>query len=143
MDNELFVISPTPLFAESKESNDSSLVIKFISKDIKALFTGDISQKVEKYLAKTNSSSLASDILKVPHHGSNNSSYADFIKLVNPSVSVIGVGKNSYGHPRKEVLGRLADINSLVFRTDIDGTIKIAVKKDVKMAISSSRRVGK
>ena len=33
---------------------------------------------------------------------------------------------NIYGHPRKEILDRLDDLNIKVYRTDLDGTIVVS-----------------
>jgi beta-lactamase superfamily II metal-dependent hydrolase len=44
---------------------------------------------------------------------------------VRPKVAGIGVGKNSYGHPTKEALTRLAKVGAKIFRTDQNGTIRV------------------
>jgi len=65
-----------------------------------------------------------SDVLKVAHHGSKNSSSDDFLAAVSPLISVISVGvNNKYGHPNLETLNRLK--NSEILRTDLDGDIEI------------------
>lgn len=124
------ILSPNADFLRSKETNDSSLVIKFtdnINKEraLKVLFTGDIGSKVEKYLA--DNFDIAVDILKVPHHGSKYSSSEEFLAVAQPKISSIEVGKNSYGHPTEATLKNLVSIGSQIFRTDRDGTIKISV----------------
>ncbi len=126
------IFSPNANFLRSKELNDTSLVIKFVNNDgqaqIKALFTGDIGEKNEKYLA--DNFDIKVDILKVGHHGSKYSSSDYFLKAVNPKISAIEVGKNSYGHPTKEVLEGLASIGSQIFRTDQNGIVKLAIKNN-------------
>ncbi len=68
------------------------------------------------------------DFLKVGHHGSNTSSSKEFIDKINSKYSLISVGKsNKYGHPKDSVLNILS--NSKIYRTDIDGSIKIKVNK--------------
>ena len=93
---------------------------------IKILFTGDIGEKNEKYLA--DNFDIKADILKVGHHGSKYSSSDYFLKAVSPKISAIEVGKNSYGHPTKEVLDRLALVGSRIFRTDQNSIVKLSVK---------------
>ncbi|MEK7553609.1 MAG: hypothetical protein AAB504_02920 [Patescibacteria group bacterium] len=127
------ILSPNADFLRSKETNNSSLVIKFTDnigteKAIKVLFTGDIGEKVEKYL--TNNFDITADILKVPHHGSKYSSSEEFLAAARPKISSIEVGKNSYGHPTDEVLNKLASIGSQIFRTDQNGTIKIVISEN-------------
>lgn len=127
------ILSPNADFLRSKETNDSSLVIKFTNnigeeKAVSVLFTGDIGNKVEKYLA--DNFDISADILKVPHHGSKYSSSDEFLTAVKPKISSIEVGKNSYGHPTSETLNRLASIGSQIFRTDQNGTIKIAISEN-------------
>jgi competence protein ComEC len=64
------------------------------------------------------------DFLKVGHHGSNTSSSKEFINSINNKYSIISVGENNrYGHPKEEVLENLS--NSKIYRTDLDGNIKI------------------
>ena len=106
------------------ELNDTSIVLKLIYKDISMLFMGDASTKVEEKILLQD---LKSDVLKVGHHGSIYSTSEDFIKEVEPKISIIEVGKNNnYGHPRYEVIERLKNIGSKVYRTDEDGTIKVS-----------------
>jgi len=111
-----------------EEDNDRSLVLKFEGPDFSALFTGDISSDVEKRLVQ---SDIDVDVLKVPHHGSKYSSSKQFLEWVSPLVSLIGVGKNSYGHPTKEVLGRLGEVGSLIFRSDMYGSVYVAREDEV------------
>ena len=115
-------ISPAEDFGDT---NNNSLVCTVKYKDIKALFTGDSEQIVESYLLR-HDASVSADILKVGHHGSRNASSKAFLREVNPTVAVIECGKdNSYGHPHKETLERLKQIDTTVFRTDEDGVVII------------------
>ena len=61
----------------------------------------------------------------MPHHGSKFSSSIGFLEKVAPKISVIEVGKNSYGHPTADALERIKEIGSLIFRTDQDGLLKM------------------
>ena len=107
----------------SKPTNNASVVGRLVYGDIEFLLTGDIEKKVEQHLISQNLN-LESDIFKVPHHGSKTSSSYNFIKMINPQISVISVGEdNRYKHPNDEVLERLKD--SVIYRTDKDGDIKI------------------
>ncbi|MDP3999162.1 MAG: MBL fold metallo-hydrolase [bacterium] len=110
----------------AKDVNDLSLVGILEVNGIKFLFGGDMSADKEKQLADLYD--VNADILKVSHHGSKYSSNSDFLKEVSPAVSVIEVGKNSYGHPTKEALGRLANFSSQSYRTDLNGLVKIILE---------------
>ena len=119
------ILSPDVEFLKSKELNDTAIVAELLSNNAKILFTGDIGFDVEQALVKNYS--LSADILKVAHHGSKYSSSASFLDAVRPKIAAIGVGKNSYGHPTKETLSRLASIGGKIYRTDKDGTIEILI----------------
>ena len=101
--------------------NQSSIVIQLNFKDLSYLFMGDAEKEIEESIdvGKVN-------ILKVGHHGSDTSSSLDFINKIAPEVSIISVGKdNSYGHPSDDVIERLENIGSKVYRTDEVGNIFI------------------
>ena len=93
---------------------------------------GDAGVNVEKnIIEKYNIKNI--DILKVGHHGSNTSSSQSFINKIKPKYSIISVGRNNrYNHPNEEVLKRL--INSIVYRTGLDGTIEIEFNKKINIA---------
>ncbi len=72
---------------------------------------------------------LQADILKVGHHGSATSSSSAFLSKVHPRTSVIEVGAgNSYGHPTSATYGRLAQVGSAVYRTDLDGDVTVTTE---------------
>ena len=120
----LEIISPQELLKgkEFEDSNETSIVSKLSYFDSSFLFAGDISSKTEKLLLDEN---IDSDVLKVPHHGSKYSTSEDFLSKVSPLISVIQVGKNSYGHPTEEVLTRLNNSGIKILRNDTNGNIKI------------------
>jgi len=107
-----------------KNINDTAIVSRLDYGLDSFLFTADISKKVERELVKEGSNIL-SDVLKVAHHGSKTSSCSEFLKEVSPSLAVIQVGENSYGHPDPGVLARLKEFGIQVQRTDENGDIKI------------------
>lgn len=107
---------------ELEDSNDTSIVLSLTIGKNKFLFTGDASFKTEKQLIEKD---IDSDVLKIAHHGSKISTSEQFLGKVSPSIAVISVGKNNYGHPAEELLARLDNFNIEVLRTDEDGDIKI------------------
>ena len=108
--------------------NDNSNVIYFNIYNIAFLFMGDASTKVEEDLInKYNLENIS--ILKVGHHGSKTSTSKTFIDYINPLISIISVGRNNrYNHPNSETLDILN--TRIVYRTDINGTIKFSINKN-------------
>jgi len=121
--------------------NNNSIVSKLHYKRFSALFTGDIEQIAEKEILKhykDNSKLLNSTILKVAHHGSKTSSTQEFLEAVRPKISLIGVGENNkFGHPNDDVINRLENIGSKIYRTDKMGEISISVDKNGKIKIAT------
>ena len=122
--------------------NNNSIVAKLHYKRFSALFTGDIEQIAEKEILKhykDNSKLLNSTILKVAHHGSKTSSTQEFLEAVRPKISLIGVGENNkFGHPNDDVINRLENIGSKIYRTDKMGEISIFVDKKGKIKIATN-----
>jgi competence protein ComEC len=118
----LAVLAP-PRDAEAHPSrpNDESLVIKISYGATSALLEGDAERKIEKQVVEENPQA---DLLKVAHHGSSTSTIPELLAAVHPRFAVISVGaRNVYGHPRQEVLDRLAAAHVLTYRTDMDGAV--------------------
>ncbi|MDP3784483.1 MAG: ComEC/Rec2 family competence protein [bacterium] len=89
------------------------------------LLMGDGEVPEEFYLVGHNDA-LASQVLKVGHHGSKTSSSQLFLEQVRPQFALISVGrKNKYGHPTQEVLENLAAVGAKILRTDLNGRIEI------------------
>ena len=108
--------------------NDNSLVLYFDLKGFKMLLMGDAGIEVENELLNTYHLTDI-DILKVGHHGSKTSSSKTFIDKINPTYSIISVGRNnSYGHPNLEVLENLK--NSSIYRTDQEGSVVFTIDQD-------------
>ncbi|PKN38190.1 MAG: DNA internalization-related competence protein ComEC/Rec2 [Deltaproteobacteria bacterium HGW-Deltaproteobacteria-2] len=103
--------------------NDSSLVLKITFGKVSFLIPGDISGDVETQLieAKTD---LRSDVLVVPHHGSNHSSSTEFIKAVSCRYAIVSAGKaNVFHHPHPSTMQRYKDAGVNILRTDHNGAI--------------------
>lgn len=105
--------------------NDNSIITYFTYQKYKFLYMGDASINTEDNLLENYNLNNIS-ILKVGHHGSNTSSSKDFISQINPSISLISVGKNNiYHHPNKEVINNLS--KSRIYRTDINNMVKLTI----------------
>jgi competence protein ComEC len=85
------------------------------------LLEGDAEKKTERQVVEENPQA---DVLKVAHHGSATSTIPELLAAVRPRFAVISVGaRNVYGHPRREVLDRLANAHVLTHRTDMEGAV--------------------
>lgn len=105
-------------------SNNRSGFFKIVYGKISMLYTGDIDETGESYYSSMDKDIIASDILKISHHGSGKGSSEKFLNLVRPKIGLISVGiKNKFGHPSAEVINRLKKINSKIYRTDRDGGV--------------------
>lgn len=106
---EFTVLSPASLLesVDGHEENNQSCVLKITTRYGRVLIPGDIERETESHLYHTMAAKLAADVLLVPHHGSNTSSLAGFIKAVNPHYAVFPVGyKNRYKLPSQQVIQR-------------------------------------
>ena len=128
-DSNFIVLSPDQALLNNQEINESSLVVELFSEGAKSLFTGDVGFETENFLADTYD--IDTDILKVPHHGSRFSSGLNFLMEATPAVSIIEVGKNSFGHPTEAALSRLRSAGSSIYRTDEDGTVHLEINDGV------------
>jgi len=107
----LHVLNPgeMPLSGTSDDLDNNGVVIRITYGDISFLFAADIRAEAERALTGHAASELQSDVLKVPHHGSDSSSTERFIAAVGPRIAVVSAGqKNAYGHPHPAVLDRYA-----------------------------------
>lgn len=110
-----------------EERNSISICLKFSINELSFLFTGDMTIEEELDLINKYGNTLASDILKVGHHGSSTSSSDAFLSYVLPKVSIVSVGKdNNYGLPNQEVISRLSK-KSTVYYTMDSGNIELKV----------------
>ena len=120
---ELLVLSPAADWTPKRVSNNDSLVIRLGYGARHILLAGDAESRMERRLVEEELP-IASDILKVGHHGSKTSTTAPFLSRVAPRFGVISVGAFSrFGHPNQEVLEALEGAGVRIYRTDGDGSI--------------------
>ena len=105
------------------DPNNTGIVLRIDYGETAFLFTGDAELEVEDWILEEGFD-LDSTVLKVGHHGSSTSTGYRWLYEIDPAYAVISVGKdNSYGHPHREVLDRLKDAGTTVYRTDKNGDI--------------------
>jgi len=116
---------PEKLFSgRGSDPNNNSLVAQLCYKEVCFLFTGDIETRAVDNLLDEGLN-LQSQILKIPHHGGYLAEMPALLNSVNPSVAVISVGRNSFGHPHPEALLALENKNVDTYRTDLHGAVII------------------
>lgn len=104
------------------DPNTVSLVQLLRFGKFKLLLTGDAEGDIQNQIRSLESDV---DVLKVPHHGSIGAVDDEFLDLIKPELSIIMVGKNSYGHPSKKVIEQLRNSGSRVLRSDLDGEVEV------------------
>jgi competence protein ComEC len=112
--------------ANSAKNNDSLVLrLRYGSRTI--LLPGDAEKQVEReMLSENGAETLHSDVLKVGHHGSKNSTIPEFLAAVQPRFAIISAGEfNPYGHPHAELVERLENAGAIILRTDRDGAIHV------------------
>ena len=115
---------PVPEWERRNVRNDDSLVIELRYGRVSVVLPGDIGRTVE--------SALSPDIppaplrvLKVPHHGSQTSSSAEFITALRPRVAVVSAGRpNRFGHPAPDVVRRYQEAGAMLLHTG-DGAVSL------------------
>ncbi|MGM9662521.1 MAG: DNA internalization-related competence protein ComEC/Rec2 [Oscillospiraceae bacterium] len=110
-----------------EDENENGLAVLCSAGDFDFLVTGDMSAETE--LALLGQKQLPDlEVLMVGHHGSKYSSGETFLDAVDAETGIISVGDNSYGHPTEEALERLAEQGMEVYRTDLQGDVRISVR---------------
>lgn len=135
---KIYVIHPSRSFIERKPKgyNDYSTVFKLNHGEVDFLFTGDIEELAEDYVALWGNF-INSEVLKVPHHGSITSSSFPFLGYVNPKYSVISVGeRNKFNHPSLVTIAKYDSLDVETFRTDKNGAV-VMVSDGKKIHIRS------
>ena len=114
-------IALKPKLETGVSGNDASTILALRSPQGSLLLTGDLGSEVEEQLELEDFT-----VFKAGHHGSKFSNSEKFLQRLQPQITVISCGANNrYGHPHQETLGRLQDIGSKVYRTDLQGCIKV------------------
>lgn len=114
--------------------NANSTVFLISNNNKNFLFMGDSTISTEKYILdnyinKEKDKNILNKLMniyvyQVSHHGSNTSSYEDFLSKINIKYAIISSKKSVYGHPNKEVLDRLLKKNINIIITEKNGAIK-------------------
>jgi competence protein ComEC len=131
------VIWPTRLMRDTESPpNNASVVLKAQVGDLSVLLTGDIEPEAQGAILRSGVD-LASNVLKVPHHGSSHQHDA-FLDAVDPSLAIVSVGAdNPHGHPSSRIIRLLERAGAVVVRTDQRGSVALmAGSQEIRVAQS-------
>ncbi len=130
------------LNSEEIDGNDNSLVFIAQVDQLRFLFTGDISSKVESKLVKEGVN-LDVDVLKLAHHGSKTSSSLMFLDKTTPQIAIISSGlNNTFNHPSEEVVTRLDKQRIFYLNTKEEGDISFIFTPFLNFFHTSSKKIG-
>jgi len=123
---EIEVLAPLSDYVPSTTpKNNDSLVLRVRYGRHSFLLSGDV-ERQEEWRMLAENELQHDDVLKVAHHGSRTSTTEEFLSAVAPSYAVISAGfENSYGHPHRDIIERLARHGVVALRTDQQGLITI------------------
>jgi len=134
---------------DEKDNNASSAVLWLDYLGVSALLMGDATSEVENRLIRDDVWGFFQDkdvnlqeteILKLSHHGSGESSTKEFLQYLNLQAGIISCGKdNVYRHPAREVLENLSALDADVYRTDVNGSILLTVSPNGKYTVKTEK----
>lgn len=105
----------------NSDHNDDSIISRVLYGENAFLIGGDTNADAEQQLLWQD---LEADVMLANHHGSKGSNSRTWLEAIAPDHIVISCGEdNPYGHPGESVLGRVAQTNANLYRTDQAGTI--------------------
>ena len=148
-DAEIYILAANVQSSFSRK-NTTSIVVMVRFNQFEAIFTGDATKKTEKAITDEYPATwLNVDLLKIGHHGSlATSTTVNWADTLKPEVAVVSAGKNSYGHPRKEVIERLdqhtvtAPAHPMNSATRVNGQYIYSFVPDYNEAIYSTQASG-
>ena len=112
-----------PCGAASRDNNGVCILASAGEYD--ALIVGDLNHHGEQDWLRDGALPRA-ELLVAGHHGAESSTGWALLARVQPETVLISVGAdNSYGHPTKSALRRIAAAGANIYRTDHCGTITI------------------
>ena len=84
---------------------------------------------------------LSSDLVIIPHHGSNSSSMIGFVRAISPSYAIVSTGyRNRYGFPKPSVVERWRSVGAEVLNTAELGAIELEIGVDGSISAPVSHR---
>jgi competence protein ComEC len=121
--------------------NDESCVLEIAVGSHRALLTGDIEKRAEKWLLESGSLSNV-DLVVVPHHGSLTSSSEPFVRHLAPEVAIVSAGfDNRWNLPRPEIVERWERSGARVVNTATSGAVRARMCAGTGLGTVTGHRV--
>ena len=111
--------------------NEAACVLRIESAHGNALLAGDIGHYVERKLLSEARTQLRSEVVLVPHHGSDGSSDPGFVAATGAKVALVSSGAdNRFRHPRPSVVRRWCEAGAEVLDSARSGAIRVWLGRD-------------
>lgn len=120
-----FITTAAPTGKINEGLELASLVTLLSYGEFDLLLTGD--SETNGLKEATSGISNRVEIIQVPHHGSRFGLDQEIAETLRPQTAIISVGKNKYGHPTREVLSILENLDIKIRRTDREGDIHLVL----------------
>lgn len=131
------VVWPAPNHPQMQSGNPGSIVLRWRTPNLSALFLGDLGEAAQQALLEDRVLDSV-DVVKVAHHGSADQS-AKLYEFLHARISLVSVGKeNGYGHPTDKILGLLRGLGTITTRTDRQGLV-LVVEHGSELVLWSER----
>lgn len=110
----------------SGSENNRSCVLKVGAPGLGLLLPGDIEAPAETALVAGSGEAMRARVLVAPHHGSETSSTAAFLRAIEPDTVLFPAGyRNRFGFPRPAVVERYRRLEAALYDTAHDGAIQV------------------
>jgi competence protein ComEC len=127
------VIAPEVNAKEAEDSNDASIVLRVEHPSWLLLAFADAGERAQVRAVRYRNALLDRGsekplIVKVSHHGSADQ-YPELFEDLRPEVALFSAGVNNpYGHPTNRTLDLFKRSGSIIYRTDLHGSIALSLK---------------
>jgi len=129
--------STLPDGAGNDDVNNCSVGVRLARGQFTMFLPGDAEQAELGWWMSTAPGLLRADVLKAGHHGSDNSTSADVLDVVQPNAVIISA--NGRQHPFADVLTLLAARGIPTYCTADDGTVTVRVPRGRPWTIMTQR----
>ena len=133
------ILSPTKRIIDDINAagvgwNDQSLVLRITHAGRSVLLCGDAEEAAWADMLAAYGTQLACDVLKAPHHGRSSGYHRDAVKVKNPWLTVVSVGKK----PSTDASSKYANYSDYVWSTRYKGDISVTIYDNGSMMATSS-----